>query len=537
MLLLASLVASQLHAEAPVFVQGLESSGTVLALDDGTVLVSRPELNDVVALRDTDGDGRADSISTAVSSIERAYGLAMRGRTLYVAGVKKIVAAERRADGTFRMAREIVSDLPDGGAHPNRVIAIGPDGRVYVAVGSSCDGCQETNPEQGTLLQLDADGSDRRVFARGLRNVTALSWNGAGELLAIDDGALVRIGDGVRVTELSPAALSDAMDVVLKSAGVTVTDGVVIAADAAHGVLYRSGPATPSTMISATTDEPAMPVLHKVFHTDGLRRAESVLHDEEQDVYFVASADDFVSKLAPDGKVLAAHFIDGLRAPGGMAIRDAALWIVDVDKVHGFDRMTGKRISERIIDGAVGLSAIAVGPDDSLYVTDTDVRVRPTGERERIGDGRVYRIPAHGEIEVAEEGEELRSPSGIAWDGSRFVIAQGYGHELLTWSPGSRAKAFARGPGAYEGIVVLPNGAVLVSSQHDDTIHVARGGELSPLFARRPAPGAIGFDRKRNRLLIPSTGGGWLEAWALPPIDSRSASRDSDDGEPELARK
>jgi sugar lactone lactonase YvrE len=498
-----------------VFASGLENSGTVLVLEDGTVLVSRPELNDVLALRDTDGDGRADRISTAVSSIENAHGLAMRGRTLYIAGVKKIVAADRRADGTFRLPREIVGDLPDGGQHPNRLLGIGPDGKLYVAIGSSCSECRESNPEHGTVLQMNADGSNRRVFARGLKNVTAFGWNESGEMWGIDGEQPVRIGDGIVQPSDRPAHVAEFV--------------------AENGVVHRfvKGDAP---MTSSVVELPPMPVLRKEFRVAGLQKPDSVIYDEEQDVYLVSNAGGFVSKIAPSGKIVALRFIDKLDSPKGIAIRGRELWVTDGTRLHAFDRASGERISELFVSESVMLTGIAVGSDDLLYVTDAGFRVKPSGERERVGDGRVYRVDKRGQIEVATQGEELLSPNGIAWDGTRFVIAQSYGRELLAWTPGSRAKAIVRGPGAYDGIAVLPNGAVLVSSQHDEAIHVLRNGELVPLFTRRPTPAGIAFDHKRNRLLVPSTTGGWLEAWTLPPIENRNAVRDDDEDEPVQAR-
>src|SRR5688572_13411510 len=152
-LLTTTLIAEPLHV-AP-FARDLGEARAVLALEDGTVLVSRPKMFDVISLRDRDGDGHADDIRTAVSSIEGAHGLAMRGRTLFVAGTRQIVAADRLPDGSFGATREVVNDLPNGGANPRRVVSAGPDGKIYVSV-----------DEQGTLLQLDANGASRRIHAR-----------------------------------------------------------------------------------------------------------------------------------------------------------------------------------------------------------------------------------------------------------------------------------------------------------------------------------------------------------------------------------
>src|SRR5687768_4752635 len=121
-----------LHATP--FARDLGEAQAILALEDGTILVSRPSTFDVMSLRDRDGDGQADEIRTAVSSIEGAHGLAMRGRTLFVAGTKQIVAADRLPDGSFGATREVVSDLPYAGTSPRRMLSVGPDGKVYLSV-------------------------------------------------------------------------------------------------------------------------------------------------------------------------------------------------------------------------------------------------------------------------------------------------------------------------------------------------------------------------------------------------------------------
>jgi len=41
----------------------------------------------------------------------------------------------------------IIGDLPDSGQHPNRVMAFGPDGMLYISVGATCNACNESNAE------------------------------------------------------------------------------------------------------------------------------------------------------------------------------------------------------------------------------------------------------------------------------------------------------------------------------------------------------------------------------------------------------
>jgi len=507
-----------------VFAQNLEQPRTLAMLDDGTLLVSRPMLHDVLALRDRDGDGRADEIRTAVSLIEHANGLAMHGNTLYIAGASSIVSAERKPDGSFDAPQELVSGVAGAGA-----IGAGPDGKLYVSL-----------PQRGTLLQFDPDGSNRRIFARGLHSLGAFAWDPkTNELWSADDGALHRIADGGRY-DLAPAASAFAfhdaaafsasrngivrfidgkpasyLDGVSPSGITFARDGSLFFSDERQGIIYRVTDTPlplPEAMTSAASESHTS-ILAKAFHVDGLTAPAAVVHDEEQDVYFVASRGAIV-RVTPDGAVSDATFVQGLASPRGMALRGKELWIADGAKLRVVDRVTGASI--RTINlaprGAESLSAIAIGANDNVYVTDSGVRGN--------ANGRIFRV-AGDLIEVAFAGEELRAPNAIAWDGLRFLVAQGYGHDVLAWSPGGGPTAVMRGPGSYDGLVVLPNGAVIVSSEYDEAIHVGFGsGELHPLFTRAPSPAAIGFDRKRNRLLVPSPEGNWLEGWTLPPLEA-----------------
>lgn len=553
--ILLALSTTSIHAEtlhAIPFARDLGEARTILALDDGTLLVSRPSTFDVVAVRDRDGDGRADEVRTAVSSIEGAHGLAMRDRTLYVAGTRRIVAAERLPDGTFGPPREVVGDLPDGGRDTHRTLAVGRDGTLYVTI-----------PEHGTLMQIEPGGATRRVFARGFTGVDGLAFDPAtGELWGNDGEELSRIGDGVREPSgkhgfgalafdgasaygvskggVVRMAFADgkpgAPETIATIAGAQLTGfasakGSLFVSDA-RGSIYRLAN-EPQTMTSNAGEPAAMAILARVFALRDLPGAGAVLHDEELDTYLV-SGTGFIARVSPDGKVLERNAFDGVTTPKGMAIDGIELWVADGTSVRVFERTTGTSL--RTIDlephGAVSLSHVAVGADGAVYVTDTDVRVKPSGERVRAGDGRIFRIEADGDVEIAIHGEELRSPAGIVWDGMRFLVAQAYGNEIVAWQPGHPVKAVLRGPGAYDGLAILPNGTIMVTSANDDAVHAGTTGELRPLFPRSPTPAGIAFDRKRNRLLIPSTGGAWLESWTLPPMSGTPAG--AADYEPSL---
>lgn len=80
---------------------------------------------------------------------------------------------------------QILATFPDyglsykyGGWHLTRTIAFAPNGKLYVSVGSSCNACDEKEKQRATVLEMNADGSGQRVFAKGLRNAVGVKWIG-----------------------------------------------------------------------------------------------------------------------------------------------------------------------------------------------------------------------------------------------------------------------------------------------------------------------------------------------------------------------
>lgn len=162
----------------------------MLAVHDGAVYVTRPQEGDVLRLEDTDNDGVADVTTTAVSGYPTVHGITFDEGTVYLATATELVRGSVLADGSFGAMELLFDDLPDGGQHPLRTLGIGPDGLLYLSVGSSCDACEETNEEHATLLQVALDGATRVVFASGLRNTIGFGWHPeTGQLWGMDNGS------------------------------------------------------------------------------------------------------------------------------------------------------------------------------------------------------------------------------------------------------------------------------------------------------------------------------------------------------------
>jgi len=144
-----------------------------LALGPGNaVYASQPGSGLIVKLTDANHDGVADSVVTVAGDLRGPFGIAFRGDTMYVAEVRDV----KRFDPGAAAPVTIVRNVPDGG-HSTRTILFGRDGKLYLAVGSSCNICDESDSLRAAVSQFNADGSGGRIFARGLRNTVGLAFN------------------------------------------------------------------------------------------------------------------------------------------------------------------------------------------------------------------------------------------------------------------------------------------------------------------------------------------------------------------------
>lgn len=148
-----------------------------LAFDPaGVLLVSIPSKGRVVALPHR--KGRAADAVTILDALDLPHGLAFRRGALYVAETGRIV--RYRWDGPTLTATDpviVVPALPHGAHHWTRSIAFGPDDKLYVAIGSSCDVCRERDRRRAAIVRYNVDGSGEHVLATGLRNPVGLAFH------------------------------------------------------------------------------------------------------------------------------------------------------------------------------------------------------------------------------------------------------------------------------------------------------------------------------------------------------------------------
>lgn len=292
-------------------------------------------------------------------------------------------------------------------------------------------------------------------------------------------------------------------------------------------------PDSSAAKAAAPTAAPA--VAAKVGESVGMKTPESVRYDPELDLFYVSNingnpsqhdGNGFIAIVRADSTGVAPKMlVEGgkngvtLDAPKGMALSGDTLWVADINHVRAFNRKTGAKLADIDLSSqkAQFLNDVAIGGDGSVYVTDTGIAFDDKGAQTHPGVDQIFKISA-GKATVIHA-DSLNAPNGITWDktNSRFLLAPFSGNAVQTWKDGDKSTAtLVTGPGGYDGIEVLGDGRILVSSWTDSTVNVIQNGALSKLVTGVAAPADIGVDTKRNLVAVPRFNDGKVEYFKIP---------------------
>ena len=169
---------------------------------NGDVYVSDRDKGTVSLLRYAPGTGKGGE-AIEVARAPDLHGLAIMDGKLYIAAIRELYVADIRSDGTLGELKTLYDDLPDAGQHPNRTLRFGPDKKLYLSIGSTCNACDEPNPESATIVQVGTDGAGRRIFAKGLRNTIGFDWHPATKEMYGFDHGIDWLGDEQQKEELN----------------------------------------------------------------------------------------------------------------------------------------------------------------------------------------------------------------------------------------------------------------------------------------------------------------------------------------------
>jgi glucose/arabinose dehydrogenase len=136
--------------------------------------------NRITLLRDSDGDGIAETREAFLEGLNQPFGMALLGDTFYVGNTDGVVAFPYITGATRITApgRKLTEFKPGG--HWTRSLLASPDGRkLFIGVGSYSNiGDSGMAAEEGraAIYELDLASGRSRIFAAGLRNPVGLAW-------------------------------------------------------------------------------------------------------------------------------------------------------------------------------------------------------------------------------------------------------------------------------------------------------------------------------------------------------------------------
>jgi glucose/arabinose dehydrogenase len=194
-----------------VFAEGLTNPRRIAIAPNGTpgrydVFVAESRANRISVLRESNGDGHADAKYIFADGLSQPYGIAFNKSWIYVGNTDAVVRFPYQAREDDEPAQtstdqppQKITELTRGGynQHWTRNLLFSPDGKkLFVTVGSSCNTCEESDPQRAAISVMNPDGSGKRVFASGLRNPVGLAWRNNHELWTVVNER-DRLGDDV----------------------------------------------------------------------------------------------------------------------------------------------------------------------------------------------------------------------------------------------------------------------------------------------------------------------------------------------------
>ncbi|SIS73784.1 Glucose/arabinose dehydrogenase, beta-propeller fold [Zobellia uliginosa] len=190
-----------------VFADSIDGARSMAMGDDGTLFVGTRNDKRVYAIQDRDKDFKADRVIELDTIFDSPNGIAFRNGSLYVADVSKLFRydnIEANLDSVPE-PKLVYDDFPGAFHHGWKYIAFGPDDKLYVPVGAPCNICDSTMVDErfATISRMDPDGSNREIYARGVRNTVGFTWHPETKEMYFTDNGRDMMGDDIPPCELN----------------------------------------------------------------------------------------------------------------------------------------------------------------------------------------------------------------------------------------------------------------------------------------------------------------------------------------------
>lgn len=188
-----------------IYANNVPNARTLALSDNGTIYVGTRKHGTVYAVKDTDGDGVADKRYIIASDLYMPNGVAYKDGKLFVAETNRILRFDQIENHLAKpKAPKIIYDkLPSDKHHGWKYLRIGPDNKLYTAVGVPCNICLPEKDIYSSLIRMNQDGGEFEILARGIRNSVGFDWQPKTDQLFFTDNGRDHLGDDIPPDELN----------------------------------------------------------------------------------------------------------------------------------------------------------------------------------------------------------------------------------------------------------------------------------------------------------------------------------------------
>jgi hypothetical protein len=250
---------------------------------------------------------------------------------------------------------------------------------------------------------------------------------------------------------------------------------------------------------------------------EGLAMPESAAWDPEREIFYVsnmnpgsasgASAGGYVVRVHADGHALEGKWVEGLRAPTGIAVHGSRLYAVERPGVVVVDLDSGEIIERRAVEATGGfLNDLAVVDDQTLFISDS-------------ASGVIYRWKS-GEVTRWLEDDAVAGVNGLVVDAGRLVATAMGSENLVTidLETGRIERIVDLQPFGGDGVVLDGRGGLLVSDYRGRLLRITPSGAFDQLIDARDAGISLtdfAFAPTVDLVAVPTLRGGALLGFRL----------------------
>jgi len=207
-----------------------------------------------------------------------------------------------------------------------------------------------------------------------------------------------------------------------------------------------------------------------------------------------------IAKVSLTGKIINAHWITGLNAPKGLALKGDILYVADMDELVGISVSRGK-IDRRIkIPGSENLNDVTIDDKGAVYVSDTKV-------------GKVYKVVNNKPSVLFED---LKGANGLKAIGNKLYILNGDG--MYVSVAGTKPTKVTALPHGGDGIEPIGNGDFLVTEWDGYFYYVKADGTKQLMLDTHTTNNRtadIGYDTATRTVYLPTFSGKSIVAYKL----------------------